>query len=789
MTNMSRVGLLCAASLLPAIAYAQDTARPDTSAGLAAATGADAGVLEDIVVTARKTSEKLQDVPVAITAFSSAEIKSARIERLSDLAKLTPGLIFTPLFGRQNQLPIIRGAAQTLGQLNVGVFIDGIYLSGKGGVDTELNDLERVEVVKGPQSALYGRNTFSGAINYVTKAPASEFGGNVEAGVGTDNLYKVQASITGPINDKIRFRLGGFYRSFDGWYKSAIDGGKVDFEESYGALATVEFQPVEQFTATFRASYSKSDDGQPPSSIVRTNAFPGTPSGGSATQPRNLLFVGELPSLPRNGITVNTRDVPGLPGGSYGDREKTVRASATFEYDFGNVMLTSITSFSRRDAEFTFDGDNTVCDRTGGCPNFGFPFAPAIPFGKSDFALSSNDGFLRDLSQELRLASTGNEKFDWLVGIFRFDNRTSGFDRGITIPGALAITDYSAAAAAYRYPKQVFVTKATAVFGSATWHATERFSVIGELRYEYESQTFEQSPLRTGTTGSLAVFDLEQHFDFVTPRLILNYKPSDDALVYASYARGAKTGGFNGGLNIFADQRTYQPEYADNYEIGLKTDLLDQKLRLNIAAFYIDWKDQQAACQNPAALFPGASSTNRTYQCNVAASQIYGTEIEVAARFSDWFSLSGNYAYTHARYDRFIDDSLRLTLASLGQPNVDFNGKSLPYVPDHKFVVTPRFNVDVGSYAVEARADLQYQSRTFVRADNLQNFGEKTNVDLRLTVSRDALSLQLWGNNVFDNKRPVAAVRFFDSVNYSVAAPLVTGANRRQIGATLGYRF
>lgn len=794
MLKFFRVGLMCAASLLPALAQAQDAPAaatpPDSGAGLAAATDAAAGgVLEDIVVTARKTSEKLQDVPVAITAFSAAEIKSARIERLSDVAKLTPGLNFTPLFGRQNQLPIIRGAAQSLGALNVGVFIDGIYLSGKGGVDTELNDLERVEVVKGPQSALYGRNTFSGAINYVTKRPAAEFGGTVEGTVGTDDLFKVQASLTGPISDKIRFRVGGFYRSFDGWYTSAIDGGKVDFEESYGALATVEFQPVEQFTATFRASYSKQDDGQPPSNVVRTNAFTGTPSGGSATQPRNLLYVGEVPSIAKNGVTVNTRAVPGLPGGSYGDREKTVRASATFEYDFGNVLLTSITSFSRRDAEYTYDGDNTVCDRTGGCPNFGFPFAPAIALGKSDFALSSNDGYLRDLSQELRLASTGNDSFDWLVGIFRYDNRTSGIDRGITIPSALAITDYTAAAAAYRYPRSTFVTKSTAVFGSATWHATERFSIIGELRYEYESQKFEQSPDRVGTTGSTAVFDLEQHFDFVTPRVILNYKPSDDALVYASYARGAKTGGFNGGLNIFANQRTYEPEYANNYEIGLKSDLLDQRLRLNIAAFYIDWKDQQAACQNPAALFPGASSTNRTYQCNVAASTIYGTEIEVAARFSDWFSLSGNYAYTHARYDRFVDDSLALTLTALGQPALNFDGKHLPYVPDHKLVITPRFSADMGGFAVEARADVQYQSRTFVRADNLQNFGDKTNVDLRLTVTRDALSLQLWGNNVFDSKRPVAGVRFFDSVNYSVAAPLVTGANRRQIGATLGYRF
>lgn len=154
--------LLGTAIVLAAPALAQS---PPAPARVDTAAGADGN---EIIVTARKRNERLQDVPVAITAFDAADIKSARIERLADLAKLTPGLNYAPLFGAQNQLPIIRGAAQTLGQLNVGVFLDGIYLSGKAGVDLELNDLQRIEVVKGPQSALYGRNTFSGAINYVT---------------------------------------------------------------------------------------------------------------------------------------------------------------------------------------------------------------------------------------------------------------------------------------------------------------------------------------------------------------------------------------------------------------------------------------------------------------------------------------------------------------------------------------------------------------------------------------------------------------------------------------------
>ncbi|MEY2882930.1 MAG: hypothetical protein RL490_654, partial [Pseudomonadota bacterium] len=230
--------------LLAAVAAAPLLASPALAQTAADAASTDTGT--EIIVTARKRSERLQDVPMSISAVDSAEIKSARIERLADLAKNTPGLNYTPLFGAQNQLPIIRGAAQTFGALNVGVFLDGVYLSGKAGVDLELNDLARIEVVKGPQSALYGRNTFAGAINYVTARPTKDLSGNAEATIGDNGLYKVQASLGGELTTGIRVRVGGFYREFGGFYTSSIDGGAVDFAKNYGGIATVELQPTER---------------------------------------------------------------------------------------------------------------------------------------------------------------------------------------------------------------------------------------------------------------------------------------------------------------------------------------------------------------------------------------------------------------------------------------------------------------------------------------------------------------------------------------------------------------
>ena len=820
--------LAVTAMVPPGAAFAQVDSQPTPAASDPSATNTD------IVVTARKREENLQSVPLAITAYSTADIKSARIERLSDVAKLTPGLTYTPLFGRQNQLPIIRGAAQTFGQLNVGVFLDGIYLSGKAGVDLELNDLQRIEVVKGPQSALYGRNTFAGAINYITQRPASTLTGRVEGTVGSRGLYKGIASLSGPISDKIRFRVGGFYREFDGFYRSSIDGGRVDFEKSYGGVGTLELTPTEALTATLRVSYAKNDDGQPASVIVRTNAGIGTPAGGSATQPRNLLYIGQIPTIQSNGITVNTGSVAGLPGGRYGDREETTRASATFQYDFGNIMGTSITSYSYRRAEYTYDGDNTICNTAyvaapvAGCPSFGYPFAPAIPLGSSQFSLSSNDGFFRDWSQEFRLASTGKQKIDWLFGLFYFDDANSGIDRGLSPTTTAGPTAYSAYNTNYGFPRTTLNTQSYSAFGSLTWHATEKLAITGELRYEYERQQFYQCPTYfanttpatipglgvaecgavaspipsttsafsgsqtvfpspAGTAPALAFFATNQDFRFTTPRLIVNYQASPDLLIYANIARGAKTGGFNSGLNVFPGQRTYNPEYSDNYELGLKSDLLDRKLRFNVAGYYINWRDQQAACQNPVSA--GGSSTNRTYVCNVAASHIYGAEVEAVARLAPWFTLSANYTYTHARYTRFVDDSLQQNLVLAVLPALDFSGKHLPYVPDHKISVSPRISIPIMGATVEARADVQYQSRTYVRADNLQSFGDKTVVDFRLGTNFGPFSIQGFINNAFNDRTPTAAVRFFDTVNYFVSAPLVTAANLRQYGVTVGAKF
>lgn len=753
-------------------AFAQDANQPTAT-------------VDDIVVTARRREETLQTTPLAISAITSEELASARIERLADLAKIAPGLSFTPLFGAQNQLPIIRGAAQTYGQLNVGVFLDGVYLSGKAGVDIEMADLQRIEVVRGPQSALYGQNTFAGAINYISRRPSDVLQGEIEGTVGHNNLRKITGRISGPITDTLRFSAGVYGREFDGWYTSSIDGGRVDYSQNYGGMLTLEYAPTDRFMATLRLSGSDEDSGQPASMIERTNAYPATPGGAHASITRNMLYVGEIQPLSRQ-VAVNTRRTDAEVG-DYGSRQDTFRASLDLNYDFDAVSVRSITAYAKRNAEFTFDGDNTVCDRVGGCPNFGYPFSPVglIPFGKSGFATSSADESYTDFSQEIRISSNSEGPLSWLVGAYYYDGESDVVQRSLA---GLA----PANVAAFGFPHIVNQTTSWSIFGSASYDFTDQLSATFEARYQSEEQTYQQNPTKPGTDlPSQWVADLAKDFHFTTPRLIVDYKIEPGKMVYASIAHGVKTGGFNANLNIFANQRTYDPETSWNYEVGGKFDWFDHRLRTNIALFRTDWSDQQAACQNPASAFPpGTTSTQRTYTCNVAEANVTGLELDGTFHVNDIFSIVGSYAYTRARYTKFADASLDGTLAQLGLPAWDFDGRHLPYVPDHRIMLSPRVEMAAwGDYRFEGRLDIQHQSRSYVRADNMQWFDARTTVDLRLGLQSDSIRYQFFVNNLFDDDTPTAAVRFYDSTNYSVAAPLVTGADRRMIGFTAGYSF
>ncbi|MCA3255999.1 MAG: TonB-dependent receptor plug domain-containing protein, partial [Alphaproteobacteria bacterium] len=248
--------LLAAVATLPVAAAAQE-----------AQAAAEAGPLEEIVVTARKTSERLSDAPVSVSALSANRIQELGLQSIDDFAKQATGISFSQAFGRSTDRPVIRGQSNVLAGVQAGVetgaayFVDGVYYQGDiQGFDPE--SIERVEIIKGPQSALYGRNTYAGAINYITKDPTDSFTGSVRATAAEYAEYQLAGSVSGPIaGEKLGFRAGGRYYTYGGQYTNQLTGKKVGDEQSTSGYLTLVFKPVDDFKMRSRVSYQHDDDG------------------------------------------------------------------------------------------------------------------------------------------------------------------------------------------------------------------------------------------------------------------------------------------------------------------------------------------------------------------------------------------------------------------------------------------------------------------------------------------------------------------------------------------------
>jgi iron complex outermembrane receptor protein len=762
----------------PAVPAPQSGGTPP--GGGAAARSADNPLaLETIVVTARKRSEELQQAPQAITAFTADDIRRTGITNIRDISLQTTGLNYSPIFGNVVATPIIRGSAQTFGAPNVGVFLDGVYLTGKAAIEIDLADLERVEVVKGPQSALYGRNTFAGAINYITKRPSLDPEGEVLVTAGSDGLREGLLSYSGPISEQLAFRVAGRYSESDGLFKSSLDGGQIDFEESYALAAELSWQSGDRLSARARVSYSDEDSGQPASAIVRANALPRVNPIIPPSTGRGLLqtYVGSLPGRP-GALSVNTLRLNEI--NDYGYREDTLRANLTVEYAFDSFALTSISALNQRDYDYQFDGDNTFCDRAS-CPNFG----PPIAGGASRFATSSEVGSIDDFSQEFRLASTTDSPLQWLLGFYYYDTDSDAVQRSLAPIGSQAT---------FGFPNIKTPVDSTAIFGSLSYRFNDQWRVSVEGRGERENQEFTQRPTVTAgvppTSASLARFDLEQDFTFFTPRFVVDYQATDSALLYFTAAKGVKSGGFNTNLRIFDNQRTYGEESQQMFEIGAKLGWLDDRLRTNVAVYTTDWKDQQVACQNPVSAFPGATSTQRTYVCNVGEAAIDGVELDVLFALTEYITLQGGYSYTDARYQKFVDDSLAATLTQAGLPPYDFRDRFLPYVPQDVAFASASIDIPLSdSMSLFGNLAFNHAGRQYLRADNLAYIAARNMWNLRMGLRSGNWTVTGFVNNAFDEDSAITGVRFFDSVNFSVPAPLVTWTPPRQYGLTLGYKF
>ena len=754
-------------SSLPAAVFGMTLAAAGTPVAAQELAGA-ATWAEDIVVTARKREEGLQTVPISITAFESDVIERARIVTVADIAALTPGFSFTPLFGGGVGVPVIRGQSTTIGEPNVGFFIDGVYQSSRAIMDAILGDaIERVEVVKGPQSALYGRNTFAGAINFVTRTPGNEVEGGADISFASGNLVDVRANVSGPlVEDRLFARVGGRYVTRDGHFRNELTGGMLDSQESAVVTGALTFRPSAMFQSTLRLGYESTDDGDYPLRFAANNFSSVNPIA-APLPPAFQMFRGTLPEY-REGFAVT----PGF------NKRQNLLISLSMEGDLGGgYTLTSITGYNHLNIDRETDNDYE---------------ARQIRFS---FAESNHS----EINQELRLTSPNGERFNWFAGVYYYSlDATSFIDDQYVGPAAALARQLSTTPLRGLLPlgninETNETTENFAVFGQAIWSISDTVRLTAEGRWSTETKTAfatDTSPL----TGARAQFSDTATFSFFTPRVTLDWRANDRIFLYATAGQGKKAGGFNvvtatGG--ILPEERTYDSESAWTYEAGVKTTFADGRVRLNLAAYYIDWRNQ---------IVRAVGQTFAVLNANVGESTVKGLEADLSATLAEGVNISGGFAYTDSRYDDYNFAVLR----GFGLDPI-LDGTVLQYVPKYQ----ANASLDVARpisdrVGLLARADLSYQSELSAVQTADAVSGDFVRLNLRAGFEIGSFSLTGWVENLLDDRAAVSGVFVtnfasrFDTADRLVAGRpigfqafggLVTARTPQTFGLTARYRF
>ncbi|WP_293861124.1 TonB-dependent receptor [Steroidobacter sp.] len=676
--------------------------------------------LEEIIVTAQKREESLEKVPTSITVFTRAQIDKSAIVKLEDYANFTPGLN-AELGGDERSYNVtIRGIGRLGGQAsNFGLYLDEFELTGasSGNVSADLADVERIEVLRGPQGTAFGRNVIAGAINITSIAPSHDgVFGSAEAEGGSHGSRAIRGAVNVPLIDDIAaVRLSASYRGMDGYLKNVGPTGQSNDYERTGFRAALRLTPVADLTIDGAVSLQKYEQG-----------FPNTVTDGH--------LIGEM-ALFQQLIDAGLGALPpgSLPAGYpryYPDQNKyissdtrsflnseTTLATLRAQYDFDSFSLVSVSGYVHSSSDAQTDYDYSEYNL----------FYNVSPYVRDNF-----------WSTELRAQSNGTGPFGWIFGAYYSAADSDG--RGNTYFGSDAelITTVGGSPL---FPNNMLLfgehilkdTTSKALFTELSYRLTDRFKVIGGLRYN--DDRIEQSQVGSFNLlsgGPLADETRAGESSKVTGRLSLQYEVGASTNLYTTFARGYRAGGIQ---LLTPFKPTFGPEQADNYELGMKAFFFDRRLALNIAAFYTDWSDVQISTYD--------FSSGRNFTDNVGRANVYGSELELRALPLTGLEITAGVSVLNTEVRDFINGN-----------GISLAGQRLPN--------TPNFT---GTLVVDYERPLSGDLRGFVRtsylhmSNRLESLDDPNQleylpsydvVDLRLGVRSDRWMAEVFGENVFD---------------------------------------
>lgn len=786
-------------------------------AGSTVAPFASALAAEEIIVTARRQEENIQDIPIAVSAFTPARLQELNIRTIDEVARFTPGFSFNSAFGRQpgSDRPAIRGVTTIqngIGNASAAAyFIDGIYLGGSP-QSTELTNLERIEIIKGPQSAQFGRGTYAGAISYVTRKPSLD---GVDGGAtltGAEfGTYEASGWLTAPIvDDKLGFYLAAGYNTSDGAFDNQRAGtdGKLGGTEDQNVTAKLLWAPVEGLEVTLKGGWQKQDDdhfaiylqGRPLNNCFFRNA--------DAPRAREYYCGKAQPDW--NNMTVGTDifEAVGVDPGSQLTRTLGT-LSVSYTDPGSDITFSSLTGYVEDRVRTAFD-----VSYSGHNP---LP-VPASQNG-AFFQVDRDDSSV--FTQEFRVTTSQKERLRATAGVYLFRQESEEVANQRVIPTSTSPVNVANPALSlqpsgpYTLALQAPAINLTdnrvrniAIFGGVDYDITDRLTLGVEARYA-EDNIRQRNALNDGL-GTPDGPEVEATFKAVTPRITARYRLTDDINLYANVAGGTKPGNFNPSVPD-PSFRDVDEERLIAYEVGAKTQWLDGRLTANVAVYYNEIEDQQLTVNVEIAGQP------TSILANAGETEVWGAELETNFQITDNWNAGLIYSYTDSEITERISvdeaelqgwDGQQSTLAEFG----DVSGRTSPRIPENQFAFFTRYDIPFSWGGLYVGADYTFEGSRWAQEHNLIETGDRNVLGARVGARYGNWDFNVWVRNLTDDDTPVDILRYIDrrSGTLTSCASLIvppgtcggpvaastsprgfalTPQMPRQYGATLAYRF
>ncbi len=708
-------------------------------------------VLEEVIVTTQKRAEPLQSLPLAVTAISGEELSNMGITDIKGVTERTPGFTMGSFNAGQPQL-YIRGIGSNedspAGDQSVIVFVDEVYIGRSAGMDVDLFDLERVEVLRGPQGTLFGKNVVGGAVSMITTKPSEEAVMKFEAGIGNFQAMNFRGLVSGELADNVFGKVSFSSRRRDGYvesraadYPQFFDPATVfdldDVQQSDlntdSVRGHLRFTPSSELEINVSANFSRMDQAGPGRHFI--GAADGSSIWHTAESQLIANYDDEIHTNVAEDAGFSKIDISGV--------------TARIDYDFPAFTFTSLSSFRKVESKisnliFGTPGQTNLLLSNGGAPLLG---------GSNPYTDDSDT-----YTQEFRFTSTGDGKLQWVAGLYYLQEQTV---RNETSPIGVFGSDGAGGSIPFvpigdggGFGDNT--TDSYAIFGQFSYAITDRLSLSVGGRQTWEEKDY----LSIGTPTPLAgardyTLNLSEDWSEFTPKVTIDYQFTDDAFVYFTYSEGFKSGGFpGGGGNVEIASTGFDPEEAILYELGAKTEWFDNRFRLNIAAFQTDYTDLQIL-QLLVPLDADPNDPGNLITQNAADAEINGVEIEFTFAPIDNLIIQGSYTALDTEFsDFFIPAGFRAP-STAGGAAPDRTGNSLRNAPESAYNILVRYEQELGNGgAMRYQVDHRYKDETVQDPDELEiaKVPEYDVTDFRISYlsPEDQYQVTLWMKNAFD---------------------------------------